>query len=96
MEIKLAEVLRREFKGKELKTLSRDLGIPLSNLHAWINGVLPNGKNIKNLVKLADMLGMSLDELLLNRRSGRSSAEVITTTTFKDGRATYRVSVEKL
>jgi transcriptional regulator with XRE-family HTH domain len=96
MEIKLAEVLKRELKGKELKALSKELGIPLSNLHAWINGILPNGKNFKNLVKLADYLGLSLDELLLNRKSTTDKAEIITTTIFKDGRSTYRVSVEKV
>jgi transcriptional regulator with XRE-family HTH domain len=43
------------------KKLSIKLGLPISTLHGWLNGVTP--KNIQDLKKVANVFGMTVDQL---------------------------------
>lgn len=94
MEIKLASVLKKALKGKRLTQVAADSGVNKSLLHDWVSsGRKPSGKNMPQLKRLANYLGMSLDEVLFGEPSQRT---VISTTRFSDQGHEYLVSVEKL
>jgi transcriptional regulator with XRE-family HTH domain len=67
MTIKLAENLKRLFEEKNLTVtrVSRLISINKSTLHNYCNGVMP--RNLIKLQDLADLLGVSLSELLLGK-----------------------------
>jgi transcriptional regulator with XRE-family HTH domain len=48
-------------EGLSIKELALRLNVPLSTVHGWLNGVEP--KSIKELKKVASLLGVSLDQL---------------------------------
>ena len=65
MEIKLASVLKKALKGKRLTQVAADSGVNKSLLHDWVSsGRKPSGKNMPQLKRLANYLGMSMDEIL--------------------------------
>ncbi len=98
IELKLKEVLQRELDTYELKGLANFIGVSPSVLHGWKNGVKP-GRNIESLIRLSKKLGLKLEELLLNEKTDEVTKEktcTIFTSTFRDGRAQYKISVEKV
>lgn len=66
----------------------------VSLLHDWYSSARrPSAKNFWHLRKLAEYLGLSLEELLFDEARER---QVVSTTTFLDRGIRYRVIVEKL
>ena len=57
------------------KKLASDLGIPLSTVHGWLNGVLP--KSITDLKKIALYLEISIDELCFGEELEISKKEKV-------------------
>ena len=43
------------------KKLSTKVGLPVSTLHGWLNGVAP--KKIQDIKKVASIFGMTIDQL---------------------------------
>ena len=98
MEIHLSSVIQREMKlrGDTLNNISKKTKIPLSTLHGWANGTLPNAKNLHLIKRLSDYLGVTIAALLFNVKSENSEAEVLFSSTFVDDQKRYRLTIEKL
>jgi transcriptional regulator with XRE-family HTH domain len=54
-------------KNIRLNDLSKDLSIPASTLHGWLNEAPP--RSISGLKKVADYFGVTLDELCFGREN---------------------------
>jgi transcriptional regulator with XRE-family HTH domain len=92
--LKLAQVLQRELKGKVISKVAKDLGLGVSLLHDWVSASrTPSARNLWQAKKLADHLGLTLEELLFDEKTGR---ECLTSTLFRDGETQYRISIEKV
>ena len=93
-EIRLAQVLQRELKGKVLSRVAREVGMSVSLLHDWYSSSRkPSAKNLWQLRMLAEHLGLSLDEILFDELAGK---QVISSTTFSDRGVQYRINIEKI
>lgn len=93
-EVKLSQILQRELKGRILSRVAKDVGISVSLLHDWHSSARrPSAKNMWQLKKLADYLGLSLEEILFDEKRDR---EIISSTTFTDRGIQYRVNIEKV
>lgn len=93
-DIKLSQVLQRELKGKVLSRVAKEIGIAVSILHDWYSSSRkPSAKNMWQLKKLADYLGLSLEQILFDEKVER---QIISSTTFTDRGVQYRVNVEKI
>ena len=97
--IKIAEVLQREFKDKNLSVseAARRCGIPTRTLNDWFTGkTLPSAKTLGYTYALAEFLKISLHHLLFNVVDKETNAEVLMSATFKDGSNHYRLTIEKM
>lgn len=93
-DIKLSQVLQRELKGKVISRVAKDIGIPVSILHDWYSSSRkPSAKNMWHLRKLADHLGLTLEQILFDEKTDR---QTISTTTFSDRGVQYRINIEKV
>lgn len=93
-EIYLSRVLKRELKGKVLSRIAKDIGISVSLLHDWHSSSrMPSAKNLVHLKKVADYLGLTLEEILFDTRTEQ---KVISTTTFSDNGVIYKIIIEKM
>ena len=93
-EIQLSKVLKRELKGKVLSRVAKDVGISVSLLHDWHSSArMPSARNIVYLKKLADHLGLTLEEVLFDCRPER---KIISTTSFSDNGTIYKIIIEKM
>jgi len=92
--VKLSQVLKRELKGKVISRVAKEVGLSISLLHDWHSSARkPSAKNMWQLKKLADYLGLSLEEILFDEKKER---EIISSTVFSDGGIQYRVNIEKV
>lgn len=98
MEVKLAEVLEREFKSQNLsiREVAKNCRIPKATLTDWVNGVKPSARTLHYLYDLADYLRLSLDSLLFNIIDDESKSEIIMSTLFRDQEKSYRITIERL
>lgn len=93
MEIKLHEVLKEKLEGENLSKLARDLGIPRQRLFDWVSAKkFPNLKNAKELKKLADYLGLTLDQLVF----GEKSSKIVSSVVFEDDKKQYKILIERI
>lgn len=93
-EVKLSQVLQRELKGKILSRVAKEVGISTSLLHDWHSSARkPSAKNLWQLKKLADHIGLTLEEILFDESSER---HLISSTIFSDKGSQYRVCIEKV
>ena len=93
-EIKLSKVLQRELKDRVISKVAKELKIGGSLLHDWYSGArTPSAKNMWQLKKVADYLGLTLEEILFDENADR---ELISSTIFMDRGLQYRVSIEKI
>lgn len=91
--MKIADVLKKKLKDKNLAQVARELGIPKTLLHEWVQAKrTPSFKNVGHLKRLADYLSLSLEELLLQEASDR----VISSVTFDDNGRKYRIKIERV
>jgi transcriptional regulator with XRE-family HTH domain len=67
-DIKLAQNLNQQMIRNKLSLtkLARTVGLNKSTLHNYCNGVVPS--NIDSLKKIADLFGMSIDELVYGKK----------------------------
>ncbi len=91
--MKFSETIKKRLKDKNLSKVARELGIPKTLLHEWVQAKRqPSFKNINHIKNLADYLSMSLDELLV----GESNDSLITSVTFDDSGKKYRIKIERI
>lgn len=69
-QIKLAENLKKLMASKNMTvtSVSRQIGMNKSTLHNYCNGVVP--RNLLKIKELADLLNVSLTELIFGLESG--------------------------
>lgn len=93
-DICLSRVLQRELKGKVLSRVAKEVGMSVSLLHDWYNlARKPSAKNLWQLKKLAEHLGLTLDEILFDDQGNK---QTISSTTFTDRGVQYRINIEKV
>lgn len=87
------KILKDNFKDKNLSELSRQLEIPRSVLQDWIKDERePSFKNLDYLKRLADYLGLSLDELL----TGETQVKLLSAVTFEDDGKRYQILINRV
>lgn len=76
-ELKLAQNLHQQMMRNSLSIskLARIVGLNKSTLHNYCNGVVPS--NIHSLKKIADLFGMTIDELIYGKNSAIQDQHVI-------------------
>ena len=88
-----SDVLKKKLKDKNLSQIARELEIPKTLLHEWVNAKrTPSFKNVNHLKRLADYLSLSLEELLIDGQNER----VISSVTFDDAGRKYRIKIERV
>lgn len=66
--MKIAEKIKNHLANeKSLSDFAKKVRLPASTLHGWLNGATP--KNIGDIKKVADFLGMSVDELCFDEKA---------------------------
>lgn len=91
---KISIILRKRLAGKNLSQVARELGISKSLLSDWVaSRRLPSLKNIESVARVANYLGLSLEQLLLGKESDR---KIISAITFDDENRSYRINIERL
>lgn len=98
MEIKLAESLNRLMKSKNMsiRDIANRCDVPKSTISDWINGKVPSQKVLMQLLKISETLDVSLDELVFNHRDSSVKAEVVLSSSFKNDKSHFRITVEKM
>ena len=97
MEVKLTSVLRQRLSGKNLSKIASELGISRSLLADWVSSRrIPSLRNIESVKKIADYLGLTLEQLLLPSSEDSEEQKIISNVTFEDQERSYRISIERL
>ena len=87
------KILKDHFKDKNLSELSRHLEIPRSVLQDWIRDERePSFKNLNYLKRIAEYLGLSLDELL----TGETQTKMLSAVTFEDEGKRYQILINRI
>lgn len=94
----LTSTLRKHLQGKNISAVSREVGIPTSLIHDWVKGRrMPSLKNIHYVKKLAEYLGISLEEILLgqsdNSACETSKDHVVAQLSFEDEGKRYQINI---
>lgn len=90
----ISEILKERLAGQNLSKVARELGISKSLLADWVAARrLPSLKNIQAVAKLANYLGLSLEQLLLAKAQ---ESKIISAVSFEDDKRVYRLSIERL
>lgn len=93
MELKFSKILSLALKGKNISSIAREIDMPRSMLHDWVKSKrVPSLNNIEYIKRLADYLGLSLEEILI----GEVGKKTISSITFQDDQRQYRISVERI
>ena len=90
----LSDILKERLAGQNLSKVARELGISKSLLSDWVaSRRLPSMKNIEAVAKLANFLGLSLEQILLSKPS---ETKIISAVSFTDDKRVYRLSIERM
>lgn len=93
--LKLSQVLKRELKSQKQSEVAKACGISKSLLNDWLAARrLPSAKNLPHLLKLANYLGLTLEQLVFDQNP--KEINTIASTRFSDGGIEYRVNIEKV
>ena len=93
MELKFSKILSVALRGKNISSVAREVDMPRSMLHDWAKSKrVPSLNNIEYIKRLADYLGLSLEEILI----GESGKKTISSVSFQDDQRQYRISVERI
>ncbi len=94
MELKFSKILAQRLKGKNLSALAKDLDMPRAMLHDWVNSKrIPSLNNLEFIIKLADYLNLSLEEILTGQENEK---KIISAITFQDENRQYKMSIERI
>lgn len=93
MELKFSKILSNALKGKNISSIAREVDMPRSMLHDWAKSKrIPSLNNIEYIKRLADYLGLSLEEILI----GETNKKTISSVSFQDDQRQYRISIERI
>jgi len=95
-EIQIEKTLRNYLKSQNLSqnNLAKSIGITSSSLHGYLNGTVPKG--VETLIKMAQELNLSLDELIFNQRSVSNNQNIpITENVFLGLLGEYELVISK-
>jgi len=93
MELKFTKIVSQALEGKNVSQIARELGIPRNILFEWAKAKRsPSLNKIDYIKKLADYLGLSLDELLI----GKDEKRIVSSVSFRDEGREYRVLIERI
>lgn len=99
IKLNLSDYLENELRRRQisLSKLASETGISKATLHGWLSGVSPKltPKNIAHLESLSDYLGVSVLKLLLGELR-LDKTQILFSSTFRDGKSSYKLTVEKL
>src|SRR5690606_18272328 len=97
MDIVLDKIIEAQLKLKRLTIaeLSKRTQIPRTTLIDWKDGRKPSSKNLHHLLALSIYFEVTLTELLFGFNDDHG-AEVLFTSTFKDGHTKYRLTIERI
>lgn len=85
--------LNSRLRNTNLSALAEELEIPKALLHDWVQARRsPSMKNMKNVKKIADHLGVSLEFLILGEAKERV---IISSVSFKDNGTNYHINISK-
>jgi transcriptional regulator with XRE-family HTH domain len=91
-ELKFTNILTKALEGKNLSRVAQDIGMDRNLLFQWAKSKRsPSLKNIHYIKKLADYLGLTLEELLI----GEEEKKVISSISFSDEGREYRLIIER-
>ncbi|MFZ4715542.1 MAG: helix-turn-helix domain-containing protein [Bacteriovoracaceae bacterium] len=76
-------------RGISLNELARQLDVPVSTVHGWLNGVEP--KNIRDFKRVSDYLGISIEELCFGDGTNEDPNLYISW-----GKKTYKLHLSKI
>lgn len=76
-----------------MSELARQLKVPRSVLQDWIDGKQPSFSNVEYLVRIADYLNLSLEELLVGKDI---QSKILTSIVFDDDGRRYQVSINRV
>ncbi len=94
MELQFTRILQERLADSNLSKLSDELSINRSLLQDWVhNNRKPSLSNMKNILKLADYLGLSLEELLIGTQS---ESKTISSISFNDDGREYRINIQRI
>jgi transcriptional regulator with XRE-family HTH domain len=89
LEKKLKALLKS--KNMSVTELSKATGVPKTNLNSWLVGSSPN---IQQVDKVASYFGITVDELVFDRKPKTSIDELFTEALIHSGH--YKISITKL
>lgn len=94
--MKFAKSLRQiiESRGLKLKTISEATGIPVSTISEWTAGREP--KVSEALIKLAEFLEVSLDELILGKNFRKSQDNAVSESRIQIGGEIFSIKIQKI
>jgi transcriptional regulator with XRE-family HTH domain len=88
MELKFSKILSIALRGKNISSVAREVDMPRSMLHDWAKSKrVPSLNNIEYIKRLADYLGLSLEEILI----GETGKKTISSVSFQDDQRQYRI-----
>jgi len=89
----VSDTLKKKLKDKNLSKVARQLKIPKTLLHEWVQAKrTPSLKNVIHLKNLANYLSLSLEDLLIDEQSEMP----VTSLTFDDAGRKYRIKIERV
>ena len=92
--VSVKKFLNQHYRRDELLALAQELNCPKTSLIEWYEGRVPGFKNLIYIKKLAAIHGVTLDDILFNRKS--KTLKVLDRYTFKDGNKKYRTEIKQL
>jgi transcriptional regulator with XRE-family HTH domain len=88
------EILRKRLEGKNLSAVARELKISKSLIADWVGARrAPSMKNIEAVYRLANYLGLSLEELLLGTKA--REVKTLVSAKFEDEGNEYRIHISR-
>lgn len=75
MNLQFSENLSRYLKssGLTLKDLARELEVPISTIHGWMNGIPP--RSLIKIKQISQVLNCTMDELCFNDKNIETNTE---------------------
>jgi transcriptional regulator with XRE-family HTH domain len=92
MKKKFTHILSKALEGKNISEVAREIGMSRNLLQEWAkSGRAPSLNNIEYIKKLADYLGLTLEELLI----GEEEKKIISSISFSDEGREYKLVIER-
>lgn len=79
-------------KNMKISDLSKEIQVPVSTLHGWVNGVPP--KNFLHLKNLSSFVGCTLDDLFSENFKGHSYTDLNISISLGDDQ--YKIFLKKV